>query len=524
MVSSKLSKSLILFPFLFCIYPILALIAHNAAEMNLVDGVRALIVSFTLTTVLYLILLFFIKSPIKTALITSLALILFYSYGHVNFLIRSWYFADFSLGRHRILVPLYLFIFIIVIWRILKSNHDLSILTRFLNAIGVILLIFPIYQITAYQVEKFLAESNLEETNLSISLPNDQTPPDVYYIITDGYPRNDFIVNILNYDNKQFLETLESMGFYVAWCSQSNYTDTRFSMASTLNMSYLDDGAGIPEVVFPGSKLDSMIRSGSVQKNFADLGYTIVTFESGYKWLRWEGSDIHLDPAIDRAKRFFTTFAINDFEHLLLNTTAAKLVLDMPFVVNPAEANKLAEIINNPRASHRDRVFYTLDKLPEIPESIRGPKFIYAHIIFPHPPFIVDAHGESMQNNPSDELSSYAGQIAYLDSKLLEIVDTLLKNSDPEPIIIIQGDHGATIDYKNLGLDKSYRLGILNAYYLPSNQEGNPAEELYSTITPINTFRLIFDQYFNGEYGQLEDKSVIGRQSPFTTLECTWPE
>jgi hypothetical protein len=523
-VASKLRKSLILFPFLICIYPILALIAHNAAEMNLVDGLRAIIISFALTLVLYLILQIIIKSPIKTALITTLALIFFYSYGHVNFLIRNWTIIDFSLGRHRVLVPLYSIIFIIAVLLIMRTKRDLSILTRFLNAIGVILLIFPLYQITVYQVEKYLAESNPENTNTFISLPNDQTPPDVYYILADGYPRNDFIVNILDYDNKEFLETLESMGFYVAWCSQTNYTDTRFSMASTLNMSYLDDGAGIPEVVYPGSKLDSMIRSGSVQKNFADLGYTIVTFESGYKWLRWEGSDIHLDPAIERAKRFFITFAINEFEHLLLNTTAAKLVLDMPFVVNPAEANKLAEILNNPRASHRDRVFYTLDKLPEIPETIRGPKFIYAHIIFPHPPFIVDANGRSLKNTPANELSAYAGQIAYLDSMLLEIVGTLLNNSDPEPIIIIQGDHGATIDYKSEGLDKSHRLGILNAYYLPSPPDGNPMDELYPTITPVNTFRLIFDRYFNGQYGQLEDKSIVGRQSPFTTLDCTWPE
>ena len=203
---------------------------------------------------------------------------------------------------------------------------------------------------------------------------------------------------------------------------------------------------------------------------------------------------IHLDPAIERAKRVFLNIGINDFEYLLLNTTAAKFVLDMPFVINPTQANKLAEIINNPRASHYDRVFYTLDKLPEIPEIIRKPKFVYAHIIFPHPPYIVNANGNRLKSNPQNELTAYGEQIAYLDSRLSEIVDTLLEKSNPKPIIIIQGDHGASIDYEELNIDKSNRLGILNAYYLPRNPSGgNPADKLYSTITPVNTFRMIFD-------------------------------
>jgi len=159
-------------------------------------------------------------------------------------------------------------------------------------------------------------------------------------------------------------------------------------MASTLNMVYLDDGTQLPEVVHSGSTLDSMIRSSAVQKNFADLGYTIVTFESGYKWLRWEDPDLYLDPAIERSNRQLLNIGINDFEKLLLDTTAAKIIIDLPLVLNHEQAKKLEEIINNPRASHRDRVLYTLNKLPEIPDTIPGPKFIYAHIMFPHPPLL----------------------------------------------------------------------------------------------------------------------------------------
>ena len=170
----------------------------------------------------------------------------------------------------------------------------------------------------------------------------------------------------------------------------------------TLNMTYLDGGQDIPEVIFPGSTLDSMIRSGSVQNNFSELGYTIITFESGYKWLRWEAADLHLDPAQEQTILFLQG-GLNSFEQLLLDTTAAKLLLDIPFLINRAQFDTLANFIDNPRAAHRERVMFALDQVALMPGIVPGPKLVYAHIIFPHPPFIVDSEGRSLQNSPPPE-------------------------------------------------------------------------------------------------------------------------
>ena len=517
-------STLVIYPFLFGIYPVLALIAHNIGEMFLTAGLRALSLSILFTLLLYLVIYFLIGNSSKAALLVSLVVLFIFSYGHLLYLLRETPVLNYSLGRHRTLVPLYTGLFIIVVAIIQKTKRDLSTLTKFLNAFVIILLIFPIYQIISYQVNVAVAESNQRRENTSnavVSYPQDQPAPDVYYILTDSYPRSDFIQEYLGYDNTEFLEYLSSKGFFVAQCSQSNYTDTGFAMASTFNMIYLDDGTGHSGVVSTSASLESMIHSSAVQQNFSDLGYTIITFESGFKMLRWGDTDYHFNPANERTRRQFLSIDINDFEKLLLDTTAAKLIIDLPFVLNPEQAKRLEEILNNPTASHRDRVFYSLKKIPEIAETIPGPKFIYAHIIFPHPPFIVKPEGASLENSASEELTAYAAQIAYLNSRLVGIIDSLLENSDPDPIIILQSDHGATVDFEELDIDKSNRLGILNAYYLPANSLGeNPADQLYSTITPVNTFRTIFDQYFNGDYGLLEDISIVGRQSPITTLEC----
>jgi hypothetical protein len=521
-------KSFLIFPFLFSLYPVLALISNNIAEMNLSDGIRAMLLSFALTSLIYLILLFILKDPVKVALLTTLLLFLFFSYGHINTLTRSLIVANQSVGRHRILVPIYFLTLTGLTWLIIRTGKDLSFFPRYLNAFAIILLIIPIIQIVAHQANEYLirlSADNSIDANTEVNLSSGQPRRDIYYILLDGYPRYDFIQEHLEADNSEFLEELASREFFIAHCSQSNYTDTRFSMASTLTMDYLDNGTGFPEVIHSGSLLDNMIFSNPVQRNFNDLGYMVITFDSGYKWLNWQDADLHLKPDTPRPMSYLTDIGINEFEHLLINTSAVKALIDFSVLMNPEYTNRLNELMDNPRETHRSRVFYSLEKLIEIPSTIKDPKFVYAHIILPHPPFIVDANGKSLANSPTDERSAYAAQIAYTNSKLIEIVDAIKNNSDPEPVIIIQSDHGATLDYKNLGISEELRLGILAAYYFPVSGDAgrNASDQLTTTFTPVNTFRLVFDRYFNGNYGQLEDRSIVGRQSPFTKLECIPP-
>ena len=48
-------------------------------------------------------------------------------------------------------------------------------------------------------------------------------------------------------------------------------------------------------------------------------------------------------------------------------------------------------------------------------------------------------------------------------------------------------------------------MSILNAYYLPDQN----TELIYDSITPVNSFRLILNAYFNANYELLEDKSYF---------------
>jgi hypothetical protein len=101
----------------------------------------------------------------------------------------------------------------------------------------------------------------------------------------------------------------------------------------------------------------------------------------------------------------------------------------------------------------------------------------------------------------------YRDQAIYASSRMMEIVPAIIENSATPPIIVIQGDHGPTVPSS-----PQMRMRILNAYYLPGVEA-----PLYSAITPVNTFRIIFNAYFDQQLDLLEDVSLYsGYDDPFT--------
>ena len=106
----------------------------------------------------------------------------------------------------------------------------------------------------------------------------------------------------------------------------------------------------------------------------------------------------------------------------------------------------------------------------------------------------------------------YLDQLVFTQKKTQELIDAILSNSRIAPIIILQADHGTSSigrphppleDTQEVTDMVSERLRIFNAYYLPGIESGS----LYDSITPINTFRIIFNLYFNQDYELLEDRS-----------------
>jgi len=97
----------------------------------------------------------------------------------------------------------------------------------------------------------------------------------------------------------------------------------------------------------------------------------------------------------------------------------------------------------------------------------------------------------------------YKDQVVFVNKMLRKAIDGILRNSATPPIIIVQGDHGpgslrskSMIEEQDDEEMKAWeRFSILNAYYFPFGG----SSQLYPTITPVNTFRVMLRYYFGAK-------------------------
>ena len=478
-----------LHPLLFAIYPILALLAFNVAELNVSAGVRALLLSMTLAVILFLVFRWIFRDSMQGALAASTLLILFYSYGHVYNLLTGGTIGGLNLFRHRTLIPLWLILAALMIWWVSRRSRHIATLTYFLNIVGVFLLITPIFQLTSFLVKNEISNAGGENDPRTLDLKVGDNPPDIYYIILDGYGRAD-VLQRYGYDNSPFLNSLRDLGFVVADCAQSNYAQTKLSLSSSLNFNYLD---ALSDRYVSGSNdrtgLDTFIHDNAVRKSLEKAGYKTVGFASGFPMTELTDAEYYLAPKN-------SWWQTNDFESLLLRTTLAGVIRDQ-------DASEDPEMPNSDPNLSRARTLFTLEQLPQVP-YLKGPKFVFVHLVIPHPPYVFGPTGgpraPAQPGLTRTEQSDifYRDQAMYISSRIMEIVPKLIANSTTPPVIVIQGDHGPTAPSASRD-----RMKILNVYFLPGVDV-----QIEPTITPVNTFRIIFNEYFGQKLKLLENESL----------------
>jgi len=143
---------------------------------------------------------------------------------------------------------------------------------------------------------------------------------------------------------------------------------------------------------------------------------------------------------------------------------------------------------------------------------------VLGYFLSPHSPWVYGANGEPLSGSKydwtklpnSENRKLHADQSIYMAKKLVELVENIIENSKTPPIILIQSDHGVPFhegwqgDLRN---DPSGEMfweahAILNGYLVPPEVRTH----LYDTITPVNSFRVLFREYFGLDYPKLEDR------------------
>lgn len=485
----------IYYPFLLAIYPAITLLAHNIEEIKVITGLRSIVISLLCATLLLCLLRSLLKDWHRAALLTSLFLIFFFSYGHIYNLAKDWGTIGAFLGRHRILFPIWLILLAVCIWTIIKKMAQPATFAPVLNLVAAVLLVFPLFQITSYEISTSLAATKQPISPSEVSqlhLPAGKTPPDIYYIILDAYSRDDTLSKFYHLDNSNFLQQLKQLDFFVGHCSQSNYAQTQLSLTSSLNFNYLDQLSS--EFHTGGtdrSQLPQLLKHNALRQAMQSMGYKTYAFETGFKNTQWEDVAYYLSDRNGILDKLQIGGGLSDFELMLLRSTVGIVIEDSAKLM----PGFLQADFNNPKRIHRDMILFDLDQLHQMPAR-PGPKLVFAHLVIPHPPFVFGPNGEFINYDIKFD-PGYQNQIIFLNKQLIPLLQDLTTKSATPPIIIIQGDHGG------INAPPSMRMGILNAYYLPDNGSRN----LYENISPVNTFRVILNTYFGGNYPLLKDIS-----------------
>ncbi len=509
-------------PFLFAIYPILALFVQNSREVRVAELRPPLFFAVLGVSGSWLLFGLLMRDIRKAGLVASLGVAFFFTVSQAmapanviaGIVSDFWVYNHFQdVDRLWIVIPecIVLTIVAVLIARWLK---DARTLTGFLDVFAIALVAMPAFQILSMGSVGAVPRPSREPVPFALgSRPLERKPPDIYYIILDGYARSDVMKSLFDYDNSGFLERLERKGFYLARRSTANYCQTPLCLSSSLNSSYLDEmvkGLGTDQ-----TELAQFIGKNDVVASLRPLGYRFVAFATGFDPTEHPEADIYLSPHV----------LVSNFERMLIDMTPIQRILPSP---RWEDQFTLA----------RQRILYLLDHLPDVARN-PAPTFTFAHLLCPHLPFVFGEHGEDVGRRnlvytlangdrnhgrfraPDDFRSSYRAQAAFITRKIEETIDRLLAESPEPPIIILQSDHGSELylDFNDVNhTDLHERMSILNAYYFP----GRRYEGLYERITPVNSFRVVLNTFFGAKLDLLPDRSFFSTwDDPYKFIDVT---
>lgn len=238
-------------------------------EINPIDTISSIFFSLFIFLGINFALLLIHRNPQETSLVASI-LILGLLYIWIHFLLA--------------LVTISITLVILFIFHRKIQFTDIHFAFTIFSIILMGFYLFQFFSIIphkTYNLSMGKSEVNLAENMAEID-PTKISTPDIYYIILDNYGSSDMLRTIHNIDNSSFINALKEKGFFIAGESMANYPRTILSLASSLNMQYLDKISaemGESELWWP---LSNPIKHSLVRDWLEKLGYTTIFFSTSW--------------------------------------------------------------------------------------------------------------------------------------------------------------------------------------------------------------------------------------------------
>lgn len=492
-------RSVPIHPFALAAYPALFLYAENLREMVPPEQlVLPLVVSVACAAGLLILLRVALGTLSSAALLTSWLVVAFFGYGHAWVLLESHLDEQWNLLAPWLAVT----VSIPIAW----SWFRIQGLNTALNLLSLALVVFAVVQIGIFQVQLRLAQATTapSDPEAATNINASEHRPDIYWIVLDRYGSNETMKREFGHDNSAFLDELRERGFFVAEASRANYLMTGLSLLATRDMEYLD-GERLREQAARDDDWTPVYQGlrgrWDILEVLDPLGYRFA-----YIGPRWAPAQDHPEADVS-----YGPGDAHEFTTVFMETTLLRALSAV------SEQRQLDQ-----RRLQYERVVFEWESAHRSID-LAGPKFVHAHIVVPHHPYVFDADGNWLTEQEERSLTweeGYVGQVLYANNEALNLIDALLDQpAEDRPVIALQSDEGPwPMPYLRDGgrpwADASVdelrqKFEVLNAIYLP----GVDAEEagLHPSISLVNTFRVIFNSYFDARLQLLPDRSFIFR-------------
>tara|TARA_B100001146_G_C16164019_1_gene427036 strand:+ start:96 stop:1517 length:1422 start_codon:yes stop_codon:yes gene_type:complete len=452
-------KHLIIFPFLLAFFPSWILILKNYDELIFQDILISLAI-VSVSIIIWIVIRKIIKNGNKAALITGVGVVFFFYFGYVQDALKGILVSNIPVNKTSILVPISIIIFIISTIYFIKSKNNFESIIKIANVVSITLILVVCVQfiIPGASAEK----------------------PNVYHIILDEYTDNEILTKKFGYNNEKFLEFLNNNGFYMHDKLFSTFGGTVKELNVILNMEY-------PKKLRWMSEDYESLNNNKVMSIFSNQDYSVIETNSMMRWKNFSDVDTKLC--------YDTNFINSEFLDQVLGKSIIRYFLE-----------------KYQQDTRRDTVRCTFDVLNEITLKTDGPKYVFSHVYVPHPPFLFGPNGENVipDRREISGLQSwenpqgYVNQLIYATNEITVVIKNIVKN-DPNAIIIVQGDTGTLTgtDISKKTMKEIYQAhSILYAVRIPDVEDSD-------YMIPVNTYRIIFNNYFNMNYDYLEYHSYL---------------
>ncbi|MES2779994.1 MAG: sulfatase-like hydrolase/transferase [Bacteroidota bacterium] len=481
----------VLFPLFICFHG-----ANYVFDWIKLQDVLYFLFNSYLSILILFVLIWFITGPVYNATILSFAFVVsFFCFGYVQDVLAG---IIPMLSKPRFTIAIIgIIIFSVHIWvkrtslrRKIKVNYINNLIITAVTLFDLCIVLFHSSNTKASQVKFY--DTRIANIQAPAKEEYTQQKPDVYFIVFDEYASSQALKQNFDFDNDELDTFLRGRGFYIADKAKSNYAVTAFSIASTFNMNYFKDWNAL---MYPNDfpAVCAAMKNNTLFRFFKKEGYSIYNY-SIFNFE--EAPSLYVDIERDLGMSAMLSYALTE-------RVDFKLLINKLFKLKPYQQMGIIDVLHNVEEDKKN--------------NTTAPKFFYIHILLPHSPFIFNKDGSLKSVFGMTSKQEMMGTDSYLDqlvytNKIIKKFILRLQETKKKQIIIVEGDHGFrnAQTYKGKKIPKTYYtqgeyFKNLNAFYFYDQKY----EALYDSISPVNTFRVVLNNYFGQQIPLLKDSSFV---------------